>query len=207
MAINFPNSPQLNETFTVGNSTYLWNGQSWTASATGGFTLPTASTSVLGGVKIDGTTITITDGVISSSGGGGGGEGSSVGLATRENVQAQTIGLLDGQSADITFTGYKSYQLIAVQTSLAAWVTLYIDSTSRTNDSSRLETTDPLPGTGVIAEAITTNSDPIYFAPAIIGYNADSPVSTNIYAKIVNKAGSSSAETITVTLTLLQLEV
>ena len=34
------------------------------------YTLPTATTSVLGGVKVDGTTITITGGVISSSGGG-----------------------------------------------------------------------------------------------------------------------------------------
>ena len=34
------------------------------------YTLPTATTSVLGGVKVDGTTITITDGVISSTGGG-----------------------------------------------------------------------------------------------------------------------------------------
>ncbi len=38
------------------------------------YTLPTASTSVLGGVKVDGITLTINgDGVISSSGGGGGG--------------------------------------------------------------------------------------------------------------------------------------
>ena len=35
------------------------------------YTLPTASTSTLGGVKVDGTTITISDGVISSVGGGG----------------------------------------------------------------------------------------------------------------------------------------
>jgi hypothetical protein len=38
------------------------------------YTLPTASTSILGGVKVDGTTITINgSGVISSTGGGGGG--------------------------------------------------------------------------------------------------------------------------------------
>lgn len=37
------------------------------------YTLPTASTTVLGGVKVDGTTITIADGVISSAGGGSGG--------------------------------------------------------------------------------------------------------------------------------------
>ena len=34
------------------------------------YTLPTASTDTLGGVKVDGTTITIADGVISSAGGG-----------------------------------------------------------------------------------------------------------------------------------------
>ena len=40
------------------------------------YTLPTASTSTLGGVKVDGNTITIADGVISTkSGGGGGGSG------------------------------------------------------------------------------------------------------------------------------------
>jgi len=36
------------------------------------YSLPTASTSVLGGVKVDGTTITISAGVISAVGGGGG---------------------------------------------------------------------------------------------------------------------------------------
>lgn len=36
------------------------------------YTLPTASTSTLGGVKVDGSTITIADGVISAAGGGGG---------------------------------------------------------------------------------------------------------------------------------------
>lgn len=36
------------------------------------YSLPTASTTTLGGVKVDGTTITITGGVISAAGGGGG---------------------------------------------------------------------------------------------------------------------------------------
>jgi len=35
------------------------------------YTLPTASTSVLGGVKVDGTSITVSSGVISATGGGG----------------------------------------------------------------------------------------------------------------------------------------
>jgi len=41
------------------------------------YTLPIATTSTLGGVKVDGSTITINNGVISSSGGGGGGSGTS----------------------------------------------------------------------------------------------------------------------------------
>ena len=39
------------------------------AESANNYSLPTASTSVLGGVKVDGTTVTITDGVISSAGG------------------------------------------------------------------------------------------------------------------------------------------
>lgn len=41
-------------------------------SATNSYVLPTASTTTLGGVKVDGTTITIANGVISSTGGSGG---------------------------------------------------------------------------------------------------------------------------------------
>lgn len=47
---------------------------SWRKLSSGGYTLPTASTTVLGGVKVDGSTITINgSGVISATGGGGGG--------------------------------------------------------------------------------------------------------------------------------------
>lgn len=46
----------------------------WRKLSSGGYTLPTASTTVLGGVKVDGSTIIIdNNGVISSTGGGGGG--------------------------------------------------------------------------------------------------------------------------------------
>ena len=29
MAINFPNSPSVNDTFTSGGTTFTWNGSSW----------------------------------------------------------------------------------------------------------------------------------------------------------------------------------
>ena len=80
MAILFPDTAgQATDgsfTHTEGGLTWIWNGSSWRSS--GGtldtYQLPTASTTVLGGVKVDGSTVTIdTNGVISSAGGGGGG--------------------------------------------------------------------------------------------------------------------------------------
>jgi hypothetical protein len=41
--------------------------------------------------------------------------------------------------------------------------------------------------------------------PAVIGFNNDDPAATTVYARVTNLGGSSAA--ITVTLTLLQLEV
>lgn len=54
------------------------------------YTLPTASTSTLGGVKVDGSTITIADGVISASGGGGSVEPSTTAPAMDGTAAAGT---------------------------------------------------------------------------------------------------------------------
>ena len=58
-------------TGSASSTTFLAGNGTWSTPA-GTYSLPTATTSVLGGVKVDGTTITINgSGVISSSGGGG----------------------------------------------------------------------------------------------------------------------------------------
>ena len=111
MAIDFPNSPNTNDTHADGGRTWIWDGTTWKiySSSTSGiglndlsvttssvgtaalsyntttgvftytppdlsgyitsqYTLPTASTTVLGGVKVDGSTITINgSGVISGA--------------------------------------------------------------------------------------------------------------------------------------------
>ena len=108
MAINFPDTKNPNDTFSVGDKTWIWDGTTWKiySSSTSGiglgdlsvnttstgtaalsynnstgvftytppdlgastYSLPTASTTVLGGVKVDGSTITINgSGVISGS--------------------------------------------------------------------------------------------------------------------------------------------
>jgi hypothetical protein len=160
--------------------------------------LPTASTSILGGVRIDGSTITINGaGVISSVFTGGA-------LSTRTTVSTTTASLASTSNATATVAAAKGYALISIQVSAGAWVTVYSSSSAQSADSSRSITTDPTPGNGVIAESISTSATTTYFSPAVIGYNADAPVSTNAYLKIYNNSGSTTA--ITVTLTYLKIE-
>ena len=75
---------------------------------------------------------------------------------------------------------------------------------ARTADSGRLETTDPLPGSGVIAEIISTAGVVQGITPGTIGWNDEATPTTDVYAKVVNKSGSTG--TVAVTLTTVQLE-
>ena len=78
-------------------------------------------------------------------------------------------------------------------------------SNSRTNDLSRPIGEDPLPGTGVIAEIITTSGSLTQLiTPAIIGFNNDDPVTSNVYLKVTNN--STITQAINVTLSLIRLE-
>lgn len=66
------------------------------------YTLPTASTSTLGGVKVDGSTITITDGVISSKGGSGGSEPEK--YIKDASVSGNTLTLTKKDDTEVVFT-------------------------------------------------------------------------------------------------------
>lgn len=125
-------------------------------------------------------------------------------LGVRTDVSQTTGSIANDAAANISFAGFKSYTLYKVQTSAAAWVTLYTNATTRTADASRQITSDPAAGSGVIAEVVTSGAQTKLITPATIGFNDDNPVSTTIYAKAVNKSGST--QNITVTLTILQLE-
>lgn len=66
------------------------------------YTLPTASTSTLGGVKVDGNTITITDGVISAKGGSGGAEPDA--YIKDASVSGNTLTLTKKDNTNVVFT-------------------------------------------------------------------------------------------------------
>jgi hypothetical protein len=127
------------------------------------------------------------------------------GLESRSTAAGTTSSLANGASADLNITGFKGYALYKIQTSVSAWVRLYVDAASRTADVSRLETVDPAPGSGVIAEVITTGNQTILMSPAVMGFNNETSPTTTIPCRVTNNSGSTG--TVTVTLTLLKLEV
>ena len=133
-----------------------------------------------------------------------GAQGNSGSSGSRTTATASTGSIANAASANISITAAKVYALLKVQTSAAAWVTLYTDSTSRSNDASRAETTDPIPGSGVIAEVITSGAATQIMTPGVIGWNNDGTPASTVYAKVVNKSGST--QSIGVTLHYLALE-
>ena len=130
------------------------------------------------------------------------------GLQTRTTAVATTGSLAYQVSSTVTISVAKGYALYNIQTSVGAWVTIYTSSAAMTADGSRSITTDPTPGSGVVAESITTGASitNTNFSPAAIGYNIDAPVTTNLYLKVYNNSGATQSS-ITVTLTYLKLEV
>jgi len=184
-----------------GNTTYGISAET----ATGGVNLRlTGSDSSTDNVKLTaGTNITLTrtsaDEITITAAGGGGG-----GLVSRAAVSAASSSLAAGATGPINITGYKGYALLKVQTSAAAWVRIYTSEAARIADASRTEGTDPLPGSGVIAEVITTGAQTVLISPGTIGFNDETVVTTNIPVRVTNKSVTTQA--ITVTLTAIQLE-
>ena len=123
-------------------------------------------------------------------------------LPSRTTASVTALNLTSGGSTNTSVSTPATYALLKIQTSHAAWVTLYTDTTSRSNDSARTETTDPLPGSGVIAEVITTGGTTQLISPGTIGYNSSGVGTT--YLKVVNKSGATAS--IQVTLHYVKLE-
>lgn len=130
--------------------------------------------------------------------------GSGTGLQSRTTASGTTIALSTGGSDNIEIAVAKTYVLHKIQTSVAAWVTLYTSDAARTADASRAETTDPQPGSGVIAEVITSSGATQPITPGTIGWNDEATPNTNVYLKVVSKYGS--VASITVTLYYVALE-
>ena len=126
-------------------------------------------------------------------------------LPSRSSVSGATASIADNVIGNIDITGFKSYNLMKVGLSTAGWFRLYTDSASRTADVGRSVGIDPNPGSGVIAEVVTTGiSTTQLVSPFVPGGNMDEPATTTMYASVKNLSGVT--QSINVNLTLLQLE-
>lgn len=145
-----------------------------------------------------GLNVTVSGGIATVSGSGAGAQSRTVVSGVTTAIPNLGIGNTD-------ITGFKTYSLMKVGLSTAGWIRLYTDSTSRLNDVSRSVGEDPAPGSGVIAEVVTTGiSTQQIITPFAMGGNMDEPVTNKIYVAIQNLSGST--QTITANLTILQLE-
>ena len=132
---------------------------------------------------------------------------SGIGLSIRETITKTVSGIGIGNTSNTSFTdGRKSYVLQKVGVSSASRVVLYTDQNSMAADAGRSATTDPLPGSGVIAEinTNTTGVSTFLMSPGLIGWNNDATPSDNIWVSVTNN--ETSTANITVSLTIVQLE-
>ena len=178
-ALFYPNGDATLNSGGVGNTTI---GGTLTA---GGLTYPTVNGS--------------SGQVLTSDGTGNVTWGTPAGARTTAQV---TNAIANEAVANTSLVTPKTYALIKVQTSHAAWVTLYSDTASRTADASRGINVDPLPGSGVLSEVITTGAQTQLITPGVICFNSAGTGTT--YAKVVNKSGSTANLTVTLTYVVLE---
>jgi len=130
---------------------------------------------------------------------------SEAAIQARQTFTTTTASLANNGVAYPNITSaYKSYLLLKIQVDRAAWVRVYTSSSARSADAGRSIDVDPTPGSGVLAEIITTSAQTQVLTPAVIGFNDDTTVVDTIYLAVTNRSGSTS--TVQVTLTALKLE-
>ena len=138
--------------------------------------------------------------------GTGGSNTGGTSLQLRTTKFATASNLAANASTTLNIPGFRAYHLLKVVVDNPAWVVLYVSNSKRSDDNSRSESTDPLPGSGVLTEVSTTvaGTSTFIMSPGVFGWNDDSTPGTTIYAKVTNK-GSSTVD-IKVTLHLIQAE-
>jgi hypothetical protein len=92
---------------------------------------------------------------------------------------------------------------MSIVVSGAAWVRIYATSAALTADNTRDIASDPLPGSGLVAEIVTAGAELVLFTPATVGFNGDSPASNSIYISSIDPVTGAPASG---HITILQLE-
>lgn len=127
------------------------------------------------------------------------------GLQSRVLRSATATQLSNNSTQFLNVSGSRGYTLYKISSSVPAWIRVYINTTSRNNDTSRLINEDPSTDSGVVAEVITgALNQTVHFTPAIVGFNDEGSADTDIYVSVTNLSGSTAD--ITVSLTYVSIE-
>lgn len=129
----------------------------------------------------------------------------TIGIASREVITVTTSAIAPGGTIDLDVAAHKGYVLYKIETNAACWVRIYANSALRLADSSRTIEQDPLAAAGVISEIVTSGPNSVLFTPGIYGFNAETPVTTNMPIKITNLTTVS--EVFTLNLSILKTEI
>ena len=128
----------------------------------------------------------------------------TTGLTPRETLTITTPSIIAGGTVDLDLASHKGYVLYKIETNGASWIRIYANNDLRIADSTRIMEQDPLASAGVIAEIITSGPNSVLFTPAIHGFNAENPVTTNMPIKITNLTNAS--RTFTLNISILKTE-
>lgn len=136
---------------------------------------------------------------------GFGSDWDNTGVKSRVTATQITTLLSSGGSQQVEINGFKSYGLQSVQTSVASWVRIYSDASSRADDDSRVEGASSTGVSGLITEVYTTGTSLLkLITPMAFGFNNNTPPTNVIYLTVKNRDAGS--QTVSVILQLLQLE-
>lgn len=118
----------------------------------------------------------------------------------RGDVSVTTGSLADDAGADVTLALGKASDVLAIATSVAAWVRLYDTAASRTADAARTIDEAVVAGNGCSLDVVTEAGALTQFLdPVAHAVNRDTPVSATIYGRVVNASGGTAVITVTAT--------
>ena len=135
-------------------------------------------------------------------GGGGGNTGGGwMGNRSDDTVTTTTLAQAGGTDDTVVFLEMgQSGQFVSITVDHPAWVRLYASATDRTNDANRQLNTDPLPGSGVLLEVLTSQeNETVPITPGAVYYNNDPLPASKIYARVSNYSTAEQPITVTVT--------
>ena len=120
--------------------------------------------------------------------------------------QQSTPVLAIGQSAAIAFSALgRAGLLVAVQSSEAAWISLYSSAAARSGDSQRLITADPAAGSGVLLDAALEAGQELLLPPGCTYLNAEEPGAALLYGLVRRHSGSGDPAVVNVQLRAMVL--